>query len=727
MRAGKDRLVEAFLEEVVGGQNPPDLSQRVLEALAKRSGKSLDGNGVTGGATPNYSPSAGSGQAAGGDVLPQVNAGDGGPSGAVSVAARKRRSGASGVLWFSLSAAAAVVMSVAIYIVMSGPAGPVAENPNPAGAQPQPNPPRPPALADNDRATDGSSSDEDADNLNPETIDLDPRGRDPLLPRNNGPDGAQVAEFRPTESSSDADVIAFINSGIAARWRIEKVSASPEASDAEWCRRVYLDLIGRIPTLDELQRFITARGADKRAALVDELLNGEAYTEEYARNWTTIWTNTLIGRSGGTDRNSLVNRQGMQQYLRRSFQRNKPYDRMVYELVSATGVNTPGEQGYNGAVNFILDNLQENAATATAKTARYFLGMQVQCTQCHNHPFNDSKQNQFWELNSFFRQAKALRERSGREIVRVELIDEDFAGESGASPEEAEVFYELRNGLMESAYPVFVDGRRIDPQGWVSSVNRRQRLAHLITTSEFMSRAMVNRLWAHFLGHGFTKPIDDMGPHNPPSHPELLDRLAREFAGGGYDLKRLMRWITLSEPYSLSSKHGRQYKNEEDDPALGTTPLFTHFYLRQMRAEELYESLLVATAAHEARGSFEEQERLKSDWLDQFTIAFGTDEGDEMTTFNGSIPQVLMMMNGALIERAVDANSSGVLQEVAAADRPNSQNINHLYLAALARTPSRPEVTMANQLLAARGGDATSALEDIWWAVLNSNEFILNH
>ncbi len=464
-------------------------------------------------------------------------------------------------------------------------------------------------------------------------------------------------------SIDDADVIAYINERIRQGWTDAKIIASQPATDGEWCRRVYLDIVGRVPSVEELQRFTADKSPKKKAALVDQLLETEPYVDEYTRNCTTIWTNLLIGRSGGNDRRSMVNRDGMRQYLRESFAKNKPYDALVRELVSARGANKPGEEGFNGAVNFVFDNLQENATTATAKVSRLFLGLQVQCTQCHDHPFNEWKQDQFWGMNAFFRQAKALRTFKGRDIEMVRLEDEDFPGESGQNPKEAEIYYEERNPPeMKVAYPKFVDGTEIDRSGYSDEVNRRAELARLIVGSDYLGKSIVNRMWAHFLGYGFTKPLDDMGPHNAPSHPELLERLGHDFAAAGHDLKRLMRWITLSEPYALSSRIGP--KNKQDDPAMGEKPLFSHFYLRQMRAEELYESLLVATEAHKTR-SGDAQEKALADWLRQFTIAFGTDEGDEATTFNGTIPQTLMMMNGDLIATATKCDPGSFLHRVA--------------------------------------------------------------
>ncbi len=244
-----------------------------------------------------------------------------------------------------------------------------------------------------------------------------------------------------------------------------------------------------------------------------------------------------------------------------------------------------------------------------------------------------------------------------------------------------------------------------------------------------------------------------MGPHNPPSHPGLLDHLADEFREQGHDLKKLIEWIVLSRPYGLSSRITKA--NEADDPLLGESPKFSHFYLRQMRAEELYESLLVATQADRTHADYEKREEARNRWLRQFATAFGTDEGDETTTFNGTIPQALMMFNGALIRRATTLEPGGFLAEVAGSPARPPEQIEHLFLAALARKPTKTELQAANRLLLARGWDQdeaaagayrrgrpknkppwknqrvldpnSAALQDIWWAVLNSNEFILNH
>jgi hypothetical protein len=223
------------------------------------------------------------------------------------------------------------------------------------------------------------------------------------------------------------------------------------------------------------------------------------------------------------------------------------------------------------------------------------------------------------------------------------------------------------------AYPVFVDGTSLagkyadkgedfGDRGAVADVNRREELAKLILASREFDQAIANRIWAHFLGYGFTKPIDDIGPHNPPSHPELLDQLGKSFRDGGFDLKKLMRWIVLSEPYSLSSQIIA--RNQDDDPTLGAKPMFSRLYLRQMDPEQLYESLLVATKADNTY-SRKDSAGTKERWLRQFSTAFGTDDNEESTTFNGSIPQALALMNGELVKRATGNQPGSMLAKVA--------------------------------------------------------------
>ncbi|WP_231742020.1 DUF1549 domain-containing protein [Stieleria varia] len=518
-----------------------------------------------------------------------------------------------------------------------------------------------------------------------------------------------------------------INESIEQNWTDYQITPAPEADDATWCRRVHLDVIGRIPTLEEMEEFMSDRSSDKRAKLVDKLLHDDRYTEEYAGHWATVWANLLIGRSGGNDRRDLTSRDGMMKYLRDTFASNKPYNKMVFDLVTAEGASEPGKPGFNGAVNFLIGKVnEEKGVLAASSTSRIFLGQQVQCTQCHNHPFNDWKQQKFWEFNSFFRQTRALRRfgpGGGRDIDFAELVSEDFAGEAG-DPENALVYYEMRNGLVRTAYPVFTDGTAIGPSGFVSDVNRRQELGRLMMESTDLDKMAVNRFWSMFMGYGFTKPIDDMGPHNPSSHPELLEKLASDFRASSYNVKDLITWITLSRPYGLAAVLGGG--NKVDDPSIGETPKFSRFYLRQMSAEQLYQSLVASTDATSA-GTYEQQEEQRRKWLQQFVVAFGTDEGDEATTFDGSIPQALMLFNGELTGRATSIEKGSFIDRLSQTGKSPRDRLNSLFMAGLARRPTKGEMSMASKLMVARKNNEKEMLQDLWWAILNSNEFIMQH
>ena len=511
-------------------------------------------------------------------------------------------------------------------------------------------------------------------------------------------------------TGSAREIVDFTNTQVRQGWTDNEINPSTIAGDTEWIRRVHLDLVGAIPSLEAVEAFLKDRDPAKRTKLIDNLLDDPGYV----RNWTTIWSNLLIGRR--TPRR--VSRGGMRKFLREAFARNRPWDKVVYDLVSAEG-----HFERNGAVNYLLAQMtmRDDGVQATAKTTRLFMGIQVQCTQCHNHPFNDWQQNQFWEFNNFFRQARRVDHRkydpkSGRMVDDYsELVFTDF---------KERVFFEQRAGTLQMVEPRFFE-TRVNAK---PSTDLRKELAKLMVAGDnpLIAKAMVNRTWGHFFGYGFTKPLDDMGPHNPSTHPELLERLSREFVKAGYDVKQLARWICNSEPYHLTSRLGND--NAVDNPGAGESPLFSHMYVKGMEAEQLYDSLIVATGAHKAGGSgWEESERQRQTWLRQFVIAFGTDENDEATTFNGTIPQALMMMNGELVTKATSAERGSFLNTVLSGAASDAARIRRLFLSTLTREPSRRELAAAQQLLKDNRDDLISAYQDLYWALLNSNEFISNH
>lgn len=505
----------------------------------------------------------------------------------------------------------------------------------------------------------------------------------------------------------------FIDQQIRQGWQDNEIEPSGAATDEEWIRRIYLDLLGRIPTMEEARKFLADESPRKRSVLVEELLDHE----DYVRNFTTVWSNNCIGR-GAPPR---VSRTGMEKFFREAFARNRPWNEIVVDIVTASG-----HYEENGAVNYTLAQMQnaDEGVQLTAMTARLFLGLQVQCTQCHNHPFNKWQQDQFWEYNSFFRQVGKIDHRkldpnTGRMVDDYsEVVWQEFSGP---------VYYEKRSGVMQVAYPRF-QGKEVDPG---VGVDRRVEFGKLITQSvdgapPQIAQAMVNRTWSHFFGYGFTRPVDDMGPHNPASHPDLLDRLAREFVAANYDVKELIRWIVSSEAYGLTSQYGD--KNKIDDPAAGEVPLFSHMYLKSMQAEQMYDSLIVASNAHKSgRGGWGAQEEQRRRWMQQFVVAFENDENDESTTFNGTIPQALMMMNSELMEKACSIERGSFLFESMSSPGNEVQKIQELYLAALSRNPTKSEISKVQKMLKSYGNQKLMGYQDLFWALLNSNEFVFIH
>jgi Protein of unknown function (DUF1549)/Protein of unknown function (DUF1553) len=497
----------------------------------------------------------------------------------------------------------------------------------------------------------------------------------------------------------------FIDRLLADSWKKAGVKPAKLASDEEYLRRAYLDLLGRIPTVQEARAFLQTKESDKREKLVDYLLDHA----DYPKNFGTQWTVLLIGRG---NQGRMVDRPALASWLRKQFAANRPWNDVVYDLVTATGSNKE-----NGAVNFTLAHLEFGAVPLTSRTTRLFLGQQIQCTQCHDHPSNEWKQGDFWGINAFF---KGLKTEAKTAVSATGLESYDHT-ELHDVPTDSFVQFDKRNGMVGIAFPRFLDGRKIS-QG--TDVIRRTELGKLIvdSKSDYLARAMVNRMWAHFLGRGFVNPVDDLGPHNPPSHPELLDKLTQEFQASGHDVKKLIRWIMASRPYNSTSL--RQKGAEKEDGQ------FTSMQLRPMSPEQLFDSLLTATSAHRAGGGSRSDQR-RDAWLRQFLFAFGNDEGDEATSFQGTIPQALMMMNGELMQNALSGKPESFLgdcidQARRQARAPEVYLVNQLYLAALSRYPTRKEMQQAGHYLATQP-DSLKVLQDLFWALLNSNEFILIH
>jgi hypothetical protein len=522
--------------------------------------------------------------------------------------------------------------------------------------------------------------------------------------------------------SGDGDKVHVVNERLAEKWKANKLTPSARASDHEFIRRAYLDIIGRIAKPEEIGKFLKNPESTRRAQLIEQLLD----SEEYARNWARIWTVWLVTRSGATTRGGEIYHEQMQTWLEEQFaKKNASFKTLVIDLLTATG-----KTNENGAVNYILANLGEPSPPSkqmeegkftmvplTARTTRLFLGLQTQCAQCHEDKLHKQwEQRHFWSVNAFFRQVDTPRGRpdANNRMAMARVLE---VTENPQLNPEGIILYEERNGVLRSTRAVFLDGAKPNGGG-----TRRQELARFVTESPYFAKAYVNRMWAHFFGRGFTNPVDDFSPENEPSHPQLLDELASAFVHYGYDPRRLIRWMCNSEAYNLSSVANRT----NDKPT--AEPFFSRMLLKSFTPEQLFESLIVATQA-EMFESKEDRKRLRQQWMQNLTANFGDDEGNEVT-FNGTVVQALMMMNGRDINSAISSTKKGTVALAVATKRSPKAMLDYLYLAALNRLPTSSEsgrILQVSRTAPVKSRDGLGFWQDVFWALLNSNEFILNH
>lgn len=496
-----------------------------------------------------------------------------------------------------------------------------------------------------------------------------------------------------------------------------EVTASPTATDSEWLRRVYLTMTGRIPTIDETQQFLKRDSPRKRQMLIDSVLE----TPELSQHFAGVWTNLLVGRTP----RSHVNREKLYEFLEMSFADNTPWIDTVGELITARGRNDR-----NGATNFLLAHLNNQATPATAVTAKLFLGEQISCVQCHDHPFAKGvTQREYWALNAFFKDT---------DRVSVPIAD---AGTRGMKElpwqlvdrvhKERMTHFETRSGRQEAVLPMY-DGVTITAE---NNENRRNKLARLLATDSEtkVARAMVNRMWAYFFGYGFTAQIDDMGPHAAVSHPKLLNLLSEAFVKSEYDLQRLMKWIACSAAWQRSSEMTEG--NATDRPDHGGTPLFSRVYVRRMTPEQVYESVRVAirSAAGITTDKKDSAVEHRRQWVQQFAHAYDTDENDESVGFDGSIAQAMVMMNDVEVSEAIRQATSAVVSGSQKRVVPVTETLDRVALAMLTRKPTSGEQRvfrshyrkLSQQSPPSRA--MFSAIEDMMWAYLNSSEFVLIH
>lgn len=479
------------------------------------------------------------------------------------------------------------------------------------------------------------------------------------------------------------------------------VTAAPRADDAEFLRRTTLDLNGRIPLPREIHELAATSAADKRRKLVDQLLDNPGYVNHF----TNVYRHLFLPEAS-TNFEVAYFQIGFDNWLRKKFRENTPYDKIAREMI-AVEIGQNRNQYYNPfdgretptAFFSAKEAKPENLAAATAKV---FLGIQIECAQCHNHPFARWSREQFWNTAAFF--------------AGIERTQPNFYSPMREIFDRREIAIPNTDKVVQAA---FLDDK--DPQ-WKFQTSSRVTFADWMTADDnpYFARTAVNRLWAHFFGVGIVDPVDDFNDENKASHPELLDELSKAFIASKYDMKFLVRAITATDAYQRTSSM--------TEPGQSNPRLYAKMSVKGMTGEQLFDSLAQAVGYRDPYPRNQPAfvfggNNPRYEFISKFA---STSKPTEIQT---SILQALMLMNGKFLADATTIDKSETLAGVW--DAPfldTGRKIETLYLAALGRKP-RPEELQKLVKHVETGDPAKQKqrLGDVYWTLLNSVEFRVNH
>ncbi|MEK6258639.1 MAG: DUF1549 and DUF1553 domain-containing protein [Planctomycetota bacterium] len=513
------------------------------------------------------------------------------------------------------------------------------------------------------------------------------------------------AAWKPVELNSRPrqEVLQQIDRTLEELWKANRIEPALPADEEELLRRVFLDLCGRTPSVHEIRSYLADKSPDRYERLVDRLLQHR----DHASHLATIWRSFLIPE--GVDLTAFGGVDAFDRWLADRFGKNDPYDSTVRSLLLAEGrLSRSGPLLFYSAAKLDPDLL-------AARSARVFLGMRLECAQCHNHPFEPWTQEEFWGFAAFFAQISRPQGdlRAASTVMQVRDVDH------------GEVKLPKTDSVIA---PHFLNGDTTQPSDrkpGVQPESRRQELARWLTAVEnpYFARATANRVWSIMFGKGIVDPVDDFGIRHQPKSPQLLELLAGRFVGTKFDLRDLFRTVALSRAYRLSS--GAKTAD------LNRSEWFAQMNVKTFSAEQVYDCMAVATMLDTASTadpfSFN-LARAGNSERDQFLQQFRTPSG-RSTEYLGGIPQALTLMNGTLIDNATGMAKSGLLKSLKAPFFTNKQRVEVVYLAVLSRHPRPAEWEVLNQYI----NDKTPAeelqenLSDILWALLNSAEFTMNH
>jgi hypothetical protein len=522
---------------------------------------------------------------------------------------------------------------------------------------------------------------------------------------------------------------------------------APLSNDYEFCRRLYLDLTGRIPTPEQLKTFVNNTDPNKRDRLIDELIESQAWVEHWG-----YWYGDLVRACGNRIGNPALKH--FDAWLRQSFKADKPYDRLVTEMLTASAPNTnwmpdAAPAGFltrwhiTGATMYD-DNYEDTADEIIVNAARIFLGVNYQCISCHGGKgflekvsldLVSKKRSDFWAMAAFF----------GKTRVRVVTYQDRYTVTEDGTGYDAKGWSQVR--LQREGGPIhptfILTGEKADPNKPL-----RPQFARMLTKHPQFARATVNMIWKQFFGLGMVDPVDsfDLARQDQkvalpapwtcqPANPDLLDALARDFAAQRFSLKHLMRTIARSSAYQLSSRFDSDWKESY-------TPYFARHYVRQLTAEQIHDAICQATQVF---GDYK-----RRDWTYETPLApvrFWTEAGSPeeinhgeaksfLRTFGqanreqfdrqpgGSILQAMMLMNSPFVTRRVMAAQGSLVERLVKSPKTGAEMVDELYLATLSRYPLPQEKQLAVSWI---DKDRKQGAEDLHWGLLNKLDFVFNY
>lgn len=481
-------------------------------------------------------------------------------------------------------------------------------------------------------------------------------------------------------------------------WTQAGISPAPHVDDATYLRRVTLDLTGRIPTASAVANFEADTRPNKRTLLVDSLIASEGFAE----HWAALYTDLLL--SGRTKLRPQITAD-TRAWLQNALRRDMTYDAIATELLTAEGTyDGPGPYGF-----LISHGEKDNVEALTGKTAKLFLGITLECAQCHDHPSDDRySQEDFYALGAYFGRTKI------RYRQRVPTIQDRRRGELhmptvSDGPGE-------RSG--DAIGPGFLSR---DPSSHHDG--RRASLAKDVVASDLFAKTVVARTWQQLFGRGLVPRWDDLGGEHDPSHPPALDHLAASFVKDGHDLHALLRTLVLSDAYQRASSSDRA-----PDEVRTAEALFAQHPVRSMNADQLFRSLLIATSGDGAGGPLFRKnfEKRRDRALKEYRFVFNDDEMGSADAFSGSVPQALLLLNGDLVRAGTSDVRGTAVNDVLDRHETPDARVDALYLRVYGRRPTPSQRSRVLAMLDERE-HGSSAYEDLMHAMLLSSEFLTIH